>query len=216
VAERPSDAAAQAQGVRARLEETRAVVRLQHHQIARREHRAQLARHVPQIRGDREAARARRDPERDVGRVVGERDRLDDERPERDRPAGRARPHLGVLARAIDGHTGMRVDGGAQRTRDGQRVRGVVTVIVRDEEPERGPRRHEVRAEEPHALDRTGRPDARVDENALALGLHDERVAARSAPEDEDAHGGPHFACASGPLSTWAATPRPKSRALCI
>ena len=151
------------------------------------------------------------DAQGDVRRVVGDGKRLDDEGAERHRASRRVRLHVEPRARARRSEALVSEERSPQRAGQRQGVRGVIAVVVRDEEPERRARSDELRPERPHALDGARRPDAGVDQQALALGLDDEAVAAGAAAEDEDAQG-----------TTWTGSPatgtwrrRPRTIARC-
>ena len=67
-------------------------------------------------------------------------------------------------------------------------MRGVIAVIVRHEQPERGPWHHQVAAERAHLPNGTRRIHPRVDEKALTTGLDDQAIAGRAASEDPNFH----------------------------
>lgn len=64
----------------------------------------------------------------------------------------------------------------------------MIAVIMGYEKPQGGPSDHEIGVQTPHPLGRAGRPDACVQEDALALGFYHETVAARASAEDEHLH----------------------------
>jgi len=129
VPQRARHAALEPGRIRPRFEHRRAVVRLEHHEVAPLEQNAQLARRVPEIGRDPEAPAARRDAQRHVRRVVGDRERLDLERAEVHGAAGGVRLDLDALARD-EGHAGVHEDRRAQGATERERVRGVVAVVV--------------------------------------------------------------------------------------
>jgi hypothetical protein len=135
------------------------------------------------------------DCERDVRRVVRERDRANDEALHLEGVTRRVAANTVAMANARDVHAVVQVHHrlALTRLRRAERfahrleLRGVIVVMVRDEDPVDAAR-IQIAAERLHPRDRVARADARLDEEPRVVRLHEERVSARPGAEDVDAH----------------------------
>ena len=185
--ERARDPPAQPQRVRANLQHSGAVVRLDERQIALREKAVELAGRMAKIGGDTEAPRARRDADGDLRGVVRDDQRFDDERSERNGSSRDEGLDLSPPPGSLERGSVMGPDGNAQCPSQGQRMSRVVSVVVRDDQPQWSARGDQVTAQRAHFFGRARRVDARVDDDALSFGFNDDAVAARAAAENENA-----------------------------
>lgn len=178
VTEGPAHAALELWRIGPDLEELRAIVRFEEHEVTVREERAELPANMTHVGGDREAIPPSRDAQGNMRRVVGDRQRLDHERPERERPAWKIRADRHPASSSLEEGAVVRKERGAERAREGDGVGGVVPVIVGHDDPKRSALGHELRSERPHAGRGSIGAHARVENEALAVGLDDEAVPA--------------------------------------
>jgi hypothetical protein len=79
VPERPGDTTLEVGWIRSHFEQAWAVVRLEQDEIAPAEEGSELSPRMPEVGGDRKRPAARRNPQRDVWRIMRNGKRLDDE-----------------------------------------------------------------------------------------------------------------------------------------
>jgi hypothetical protein len=147
----------------------------------------QVARSVAKVRSDAHAMPVGRDSDGGMRRIVGDAQRFDDEGAQHKRPARNVRAHLDTLPHAVDRHPVVRENRSPQSACKRVSVRGMVAMLMGDDEADRRAGRHQVGSERPHALDRAGGSKSSVDKQPFAFRLDDEAVAARPTPQDEHA-----------------------------
>jgi len=188
VTERPQDAPLQPRWVWSRPKQLGAMVRFEQNEIAFGEKGAQIPRDVAEVRRDCEAAVAGRNPQRNVRSVVRDGQRFDYEWTKGYGFPRHVAAHFETTPRSPQQRSVVCKERRTKRARERQSVRGMIAVIVRDEQAERSPGRHQVAAERAHLPDGTRRIHSRIDEKALAAGLDDKAVAVRATSKDPDFH----------------------------
>lgn len=174
--------------IRSRSEHFGTIIGFEHHEIAFSEESREPHGRMPEIGRDCDSECPGRDAERDLRRVMRQTERFDDKRAEDHRAAGSERARFDAAPRPAQEPFIVCIERHAERPRERPGLRRMVPVVVSHEEPERGLGHDQLGVELSHPLRRTGRPDARIQEQALALSFDYEAVAARAGAEDVHTH----------------------------
>lgn len=186
--ERALHALFEALWVRSRFQHFGTIVGFEHHQIALGEESREPHGRVPEIGCDCDSEGARRDAERNLRRVVWQTERFHDKRAEDHRAARSERAGFDAAPRPPKEPFIVGVERDAKCSRERPRLGRMVPMVVSDEEPERRLGYDQLGVERSHPFRRAGGPDARIQQQALALGFDHEAVAARPGAEDIHTH----------------------------